>query len=1058
MKKRTSRPKNNKYYIRKVSGGLNGAVAGNPTIAGANVLANCVGYANGRFNESINDPELVGKVLAFHYQLVCNAENFIESAKNQGLKISKVPVVGGVMVWQKGGTLSGSDGAGHVAFVEEVYEDGSILTSESGWGSADWAFKNLRRTNNDGRWGQSSAYKFRGCIINPVINGKPAPIPKLVVDGVGGPSTVCAMQRFFGTPEDGVISGQAKSGKNSYPALTSVSYGKGGSTCIAKLQKWCGAEADGVLGPKTVKAWQKKLGVEADGIFGKGSMKAWQKYLNSQLFKEEKKTETKQETKKEETKAKKTDDLVIDVSYVQTSIDWAKVKAAGVKGAIVRCGYRGYEKGTLKEDVMYLNHIQGAAKAGLKVGIYFFTEAINAKEGKEEAAYAIKLLKKAGVAISYPVAIDTEHINASGVRANNLSKAKRTEVIKAFCEEIKRQGYEPMIYASTSWLNNKLDMSKLPYKVWCAQYYKECQYKGNVVMWQYTSEGKVDGIKGVVDLNHCYIAGDMSTPSGEAGSTANKSTTAAVSNVAALSIEELAKQVISGKWGSGQERKEKLTKAGYDYDKVQAKVNEMLADTVMTREEVIAKGNAWARKIAADNRYHYNMWNQKVVQSHLCPICSGLDYNKDPDHFGWNCIGFSIAVWHHGFGLPCKCNCYWITGPGGTGEKLLAAKTDAEALKLAKKYTGLNDITIIRNKNGIPKKQWKAGDICLKFSGDTFEHAFYYPGGDTIIDSTRIYNDKSKWTPAVKAKQIAERSYKNYSAKVIIRWTGGKKKEQLPAPAEKKAYSGELPTTKLVKTNAEVIADAIRWAYWIAGDNSFHYGYTNKHGSKDSKDWNPNAHHNGCYFCGTNVDHGGRSKKGIKDFEKTYCCNPAVTAAYAHGGCDQAALKKCRSGSSYVEKSFKTSGNWKYLGKPKFSDLKKGDVLYWEKKDGCHYALYLGSGKLFEASGGDDNKKGSKKWNNSIHIRDIDSWGNFQGAFRYIGSVNTTCCIYHGEVSKRVELLQSFLKWYGYDIAIDGLFGDGTLKAVKDFQKKSGITADGIVGPNTIAAMKKAVK
>ena len=87
MKVRLTQPKNNKYYIRTVTGGLNGAVAGSPTISGANVLCNCVGYANGRFNEIINDPNLTGTAIKFRYQLVCNAENFIESAKRQGLEV-----------------------------------------------------------------------------------------------------------------------------------------------------------------------------------------------------------------------------------------------------------------------------------------------------------------------------------------------------------------------------------------------------------------------------------------------------------------------------------------------------------------------------------------------------------------------------------------------------------------------------------------------------------------------------------------------------------------------------------------------------------------------------------------------------------------------------------------------------------------------------------------------------------------------------------------------------------------------------------------------------------
>lgn len=279
MKIRTECPKKNKYYIRKVTGGLNGAVAGEPTQPYANVLDNCVGYANGRYNEIINDPDLKGVVKAFKYQLTCNAENFIESAKRQGLKISPTPIEGGIMVWQKGRTLSGGDGAGHVAVVERVYDDGTILTSESGW--ASWAFKTVRRDNSNGRWGQNSLYKFRGCIINPSIaNPKVVPVPPLTVDGVGGNCTVRAMQRFLGTVQDGVLSGQSKSCSKYYPALKAVEYGNGGSACVKKLQKWLGIGQDGVWGEQTSKALQKKLGVDADGIFGTKSMKAWQKYLN----------------------------------------------------------------------------------------------------------------------------------------------------------------------------------------------------------------------------------------------------------------------------------------------------------------------------------------------------------------------------------------------------------------------------------------------------------------------------------------------------------------------------------------------------------------------------------------------------------------------------------------------------------------------------------------------------------------------------------------------------------------------------------------------------------
>lgn len=159
---RTTKPQNNPYYIRKADGGFSDACKGKPTDPTATVLSNCVGYANGRFAEIIGKPYI-------EYQLVCNAENFIERAKSMGLKISDKPTLGGIMVWQKGGSLSGSDGAGHVCIVEQILDDNTIFTSESGY-NASKPFWNQTRTNKNGRWGAGSAYKFRGCIVNPSVN------------------------------------------------------------------------------------------------------------------------------------------------------------------------------------------------------------------------------------------------------------------------------------------------------------------------------------------------------------------------------------------------------------------------------------------------------------------------------------------------------------------------------------------------------------------------------------------------------------------------------------------------------------------------------------------------------------------------------------------------------------------------------------------------------------------------------------------------------------------------------------------------------------------------
>lgn len=149
----------NKYYITKAKGGWSTAIVGNPTDKDCNVLANCVGYAFGRFNEIIGDTTM-------SYLQPVNAENFYSVAQSQGLKTGQTPQLGAVMVWQKGATLSYTDGAGHVAVVEKIYDDGSVLTSESGYGCAS-PFWTQKRAKGNGNWGAGSNYKFLGFIYLP---------------------------------------------------------------------------------------------------------------------------------------------------------------------------------------------------------------------------------------------------------------------------------------------------------------------------------------------------------------------------------------------------------------------------------------------------------------------------------------------------------------------------------------------------------------------------------------------------------------------------------------------------------------------------------------------------------------------------------------------------------------------------------------------------------------------------------------------------------------------------------------------------------------------------
>lgn len=160
---RNSKPSGNKNFIRKADGGWNTCIKGYPTDPNANVLANCVGYASGRFNEIINEAR--GTTGCTYTTLNCNAENFIERAKAAGLKTGSTPRVGAIGCAMKGGSLNGGDGAGHVWIVEKVNNSNSTYTSESGYGST--AFWNQTRTNSNGRWGMGSSYSFRAYIYLP---------------------------------------------------------------------------------------------------------------------------------------------------------------------------------------------------------------------------------------------------------------------------------------------------------------------------------------------------------------------------------------------------------------------------------------------------------------------------------------------------------------------------------------------------------------------------------------------------------------------------------------------------------------------------------------------------------------------------------------------------------------------------------------------------------------------------------------------------------------------------------------------------------------------------
>lgn len=193
----------------------------------------------------------------------------------------------------------------------------------------------------------------------------------------------------------------------------------------------------------------------------------------------------------------------IDVSKYQEIIDWQAVSEDGVEYAFIRLGIRGYSSGEIVIDDYYQRNMENASKAGVKTGVYFFTQAITIDEAIEEAEFVIENLK--GYQVDYPVVYDVEMITNGNGRANSLTKEERTAITLAFCEKIKEAGYTPMIYGNVKCFTKMLDMNVLEeYEKWYAFYDSYMYFPYQVSIWQYSDKGTVKGIKGKVDLNISY--------------------------------------------------------------------------------------------------------------------------------------------------------------------------------------------------------------------------------------------------------------------------------------------------------------------------------------------------------------------------------------------------------------------------------------------------------------------------------------------------------------------------------------------------------------------------
>lgn len=191
----------------------------------------------------------------------------------------------------------------------------------------------------------------------------------------------------------------------------------------------------------------------------------------------------------------------VDVSEYQGEIDWPKVKAAGYDFAFLRIGYRGYgDEGVLCTDATFHKNIVNAQSAGIEVGVYLFSQAVNEEEALEEAQLVLENLE--GYQLQLPVVFDPERIRYDDARTDKVEGEQFTQNTIAFCEKIKEAGYAPMIYSNMVWEAFEYDLVRLAeYPIWYADYEKVPQTPYDFVYWQYTEKGHVDGIEGDVDLN-----------------------------------------------------------------------------------------------------------------------------------------------------------------------------------------------------------------------------------------------------------------------------------------------------------------------------------------------------------------------------------------------------------------------------------------------------------------------------------------------------------------------------------------------------------------------------
>lgn len=383
------------------------------------------------------------------------------------------------------------------------------------------------------------------------------------------------------------------------------------------------------------------------------------------------------------------------------------------------------------------------------------------------------------------------------------------------------------------------------------------------------------------------------------------------------------------------------------------------ASSIAGNQQVVNGALAWARKIAADDSWTYGHG------SFRCCICNNMGIKK------FTCMPFIAAAYAHGGGDP-------IMMDHGTHRiNLHDGNFKGNLGKIWKKIGLCKNLTI---------NDLQPGDVVIKWSSDNEHgHAWMYGGNDEVIEATGGAGIRVTTGAAKRLKRYGTSdglTSRNYVMRYVGTGTGG------TASSAGAARSTGVTAGRRSQSSQDVINGACAWAEAIAADDSFHYGACNKAhpgvraGTKPKVNNNHTmcSHHSGCYFCKTNDS---RELKWVVDKDKTYCCNPFVHAAFAHGGGEPTMLKICKKGRSYgfsKGEGYDTSRLFKSVGKVGVSKLQKGDVLCASS----HVMLYIGNGKVAEAGSRDDNVRGSTSWKKSIHVAKVKS-SQYDRVYRYIG-------------------------------------------------------------------------